>query len=141
MKRLFLVLTVVLAGLNGLAQVTMADVFRAMPEKEARLLTNNDRMDLLDFVASNMTARVANRLDEKSTLDKLTDDYLHLTVTKISTMEMKLLPLKDTLQAVLVVKTVAGPAKDSVIKLFSTDWSEELDVNQYLYFALPLLWK
>lgn len=146
MIKKFLGLVLVLNSLTVSAQTKMVEVFLNMPDSLLLLLTNNDRMDLLDFAESKMTAKVTNRLDAKSTLDRLTDDYLHLTVTNISTLEMKLLPLaNDTLPAVVVVKTVEGPAKDSVLKLYASDWSRELEVKSYLdepqlddYWTVPL---
>lgn len=144
-KKLILIVAVMTLSLSTSAQVKMADVFRTMPDSIVRLLTNNDRMDLLDFAESNMTAKVTNRLDGKSTLNILTDDYLHLTVTTLSSLQMRLFPLSDGRQAVVVVKTVAGPAKDSVLKIYTADWSEQLDVKQHViapsldaYWAKPL---
>lgn len=144
-KKLILIIAVMTLSLSASAQVKMADVFRTMPDSIVRLLTNNDRMDLLDFAESNMTAKVTNRLDGKSTLNILTDDYLHLTVTTLSSLQMRLFPLSDGRQAVVVVKTVAGPAKDSVLKIYTADWSEQLDVKQHVaapsldaYWAKPL---
>lgn len=144
-KKLILIIAVMTLSLSASAQVKMADVFRTMPDSIVRLLTNNDRMDLLDFAESNMTAKVTNRLDGKSTLNILTDDYLHLTVTTLSSLQMRLFPLSDGRQAVVVVKTVAGPAKDSVLKIYTADWSEQLEVKQHVaapsldaYWAKPL---
>ena len=136
-KKLILIVAVMTLSLSTSAQVKMADVFRTMPDSIVRLLTNNDRMDLLDFAESNMTAKVTNRLDGKSTLNILTDDYLHLTVTTLSSLQMRLFPLSDGRQAVVVVKTVAGPAKDSVLKIYTADWSEQLEVKQHV--AAPSL--
>lgn len=136
-KKLILIVAVMTLSLSTSAQIKMADVFRTMPDSIVRLLTNNDRMDLLDFAESNMTAKVTNRLDGKSTLNILTDDYLHLTVTTLSSLQMRLFPLSDGRQAVVVVKTVAGPAKDSVLKIYTADWSEQLDVKQHV--AAPSL--
>lgn len=136
-KKLILIIAVMTLSLSTSAQIKMADVFRTMPDSIVRLLTNNDRMDLLDFAESNMTAKVTNRLDGKSTLNILTDDYLHLTVTTLSSLQMRLFPLSDGRQAVVVVKTVAGPAKDSVLKIYTADWSEQLEVKQHV--AAPSL--
>ena len=131
-KKLALTLVVLTSSLVVSAQVKMAEVFRTMPDSIVRLLTDNDRMDLLDFAESNMTARVTNRLDGKSTLNILTDDYLHLTVTTLSSLQMRLFPLNDGRQAVVVVKTVAGPAKDSILKIYTSDWSEQLEMEQHV---------
>lgn len=143
--KLILIVFALSSFLNGSAQVKMAEAFRTMPDSIVRLLTNNDRMDLLDFAESKMTAKVTNRLDGKSTLDKLTDNYLHLSVSERSVVEMKLFDMKNGDPVVLVVKTVSGPAKDSVMKLYSADWSQELNLDSFLeqpvidaYWSKPL---
>ena len=53
---------------------------------------------------------------------KLTDDYLKLQITESSSEEMKLLPLNDSVNVVCVVRTFSGPANDSQISFYSTDW-------------------
>ena len=51
-------------------------------------------------------------------LKKLTDDYLFLQTTGSSSMEMKLLPLNDSVKVICVINTVCGPVCDSEISFF-----------------------
>lgn len=123
MKRILLV-TLLSVFHIGLQAQTLREVFQAMPDSLQALLTKNNRMDMLDFIESNMESRVTNRLEEQTTLDTLTADYLHLTLTDVSSVEMKLVKKeKDTV--LVVVHTAAAPVKDSVVKCYTADWKEK----------------
>lgn len=122
MKRILVLIGLSFGLLSLQAQTQMKDVFRTMPDSLLLLLKPNDRMDLLDFKENGMHAQVSNRLDSKSTLDSLTADYLYLTVTKNSFMEMKLVTLQDQQSGVLVAYSVAGPALDTHLSLYTLDW-------------------
>lgn len=131
MKRYFILLVLAMFfSVNGKAQ-TMRDAFTDMPDSLLPLLTHNDRMDMMDFLDSKMQARVTNRLTVQSEMDTLTADYLHLKMTEISEVEMKLLPVNDSTQVVAVVHTVTIPAIDSSIRFYSSDW-KELRMTDYV---------
>ena len=90
-----------LCGLSLYAQ-DMKTLFIAMPDSVAPLLTKVNREDCVDFLASNMKAEVKNRFGKVSELKRLTDDYLFLQTTGSSSMEMKLLPLNDSVKALSI---------------------------------------
>lgn len=122
MKKILLVTLMSAFHLLSPAQ-TMREVFESMPDSLQALLTKNNRMDLLDFKESHMEARVTNRLDGQTTLDTLTADYLHVTLTDVSTLEMKIVHHKgDTV--LVVVHTAAAPVKDSTVKFYTAGWKE-----------------
>lgn len=127
-KRLLLGL-LLLSALAG-AQ-NMKDVFVNMPDSLCPLLTKVNRADFADFLESNMRAQVKNKLDKMSEMKQLTKDYLLLETTSASTIQMKLLPVNDSVKVVCVVSTVNGPASDSEILFYSTDW-KELPLQDYL---------
>lgn len=109
-------------------------VFISMPDSLSPLLTKVNRQDFADFLSSGMKAVVKNRFDGKSEMVKLTDDYLKLNTTTSSSEEMKLLPLNDSVNVVCVVKTFKGPAEDSKILFYSTEW-KELSLDDFI--SLP----
>lgn len=109
MKKTLFVIGMLLCGLSLYAQ-DMKTLFIAMPDSVAPLLTKVNREDCVDFLASNMKAEVKNRFGKVSELKRLTDDYLFLQTTGSSSMEMKLLPLNDSVKVICVVNTVCGPA-------------------------------
>ena len=81
-----------LVGSLSLAATDIKDVFTAMPDSVLPTLSRNNRLDMIDFVLSGMKAEVNDVFDEKSTLDTLTADYLHITLSEAVKVEMKLLP-------------------------------------------------
>ena len=49
-------------------------------------------------------------------------DYLDLQLTAQCRVEMKLLPAKDSLNYVCMVRTYAGPVRESVVTLYTPEW-------------------
>lgn len=109
----------------------MKSLFIAMPDSLAPLLTKVNKEDFGDFLASNMKAEVKNRLGKNSEMLKLTADYLDLKMSESSEVQMKLLPVNDSVKVVCVVHIYKGPAADSNIRFYSTQW-EELPLSSYL---------
>lgn len=102
----------------------MKSVFVNMPDSIAPLLTKINREDCVDFLASDMKAQVKNRFDKQSELKSLTDDYLLMQVTDVSTWEMKLLPINDSIKVICVIKTLCASVCDSEIHFYTTGWQE-----------------
>ena len=100
-------------------QARVRDIFASAPDSIFPLLTQNNRLDCIDFLENGMTAKVKNRFDETSELLKLTDDYLLLDVSSKSHVEI--LQLNDSIFC--LVHTYLGPAPDSEIRFYKTDWT------------------
>lgn len=132
-KRLFCLLGCILFVSMGMAQ-SMRQIFTSMPESIEPLLTKVNRADCVDFIDSNMKAVVKNRFDQDTELKVLTDNYLLLQLTDISTLEMRLLPLADSVHVICMVNTVCASACDSDVRFFDAQW-KELDAKKY--FQLP----
>lgn len=107
---------------SGVWAQDMAAVFTAMPDSLVPQLENAWRKDLVDLFRTGKEARLKNRMNGMSVLEKLTPDYLLLQVTGSSTIEMKLLPLINNTLVVCVVTTVDGPVPDSRVAFFTTAW-------------------
>ena len=80
-----------------------------------------------------MTAKVRNRLEGFSELKRLTSDYLDLSLTERTRVEMKLLPIADSLNIIAVVKTFSGPMKMSTLTLYDAEW-KRLPQKDYITF-------
>lgn len=91
------------------------DAFVALPDSLSPLLTEVNRADFGDFLESGMKAEVKNRFGNMSEMTKLTSDYLFLKTTSASTLELKLLPLNDSVKVICAVSTYSAPAADSQI--------------------------
>ena len=125
-----------LLALNVSAQVeTMQGVLKEMPDSMLMYLTKNNVLDLVDFTASKMTAEVDNTLGGKSRMQKLTDRYVLITLNEASSLEMKLLPVKEKVdsanQIVCMVRTYGKDIRESTISFYSVKW-RKLDTTDYM---------
>lgn len=123
MKKILLSLFMCLGVLTVQAQDLKA-LFIALPDSLSPLLTKVNREDFGDFLASNMKAEVKNRFGKPSEMTKLTADYLKLKMTTASELEMKLLPLNDSVKVICVVHTYMAPTADSHVSFYDTAWKK-----------------
>lgn len=112
----------------------MKSVFIAMPDSIAPLLTQVNKEDCVDFLDSNMKAEVTNRFGNKAELKVLTDDYALMQTSSVGTLELKLLPVNDSIQVICMVKTMCASACDSRVRFYASDWSKELPVSEFLQY-------
>jgi hypothetical protein len=110
----------------------MKSVFVAMPDSVTPLLTKVNREDCIDFLDSNMKAVVKNRFGNVAEMKVLTDDYVLMQTSEVGTLEMKLLPLADSTKVICMVKTVNVPVADSSVRFYTSDWSQQFDVKEFL---------
>ena len=102
-----------------------------MPDSVLPLLTKNDRLDFIDYYDVKMEAVVTNRLDGKSRMTMLADDFVHISYTKSTDVAMKLLPVNDSTDVLCMVTTVKAAVQDSRIAFYDAQW-QPLDVASYI---------
>jgi hypothetical protein len=100
----------------------MKTLFSNMPDSCLPQLEMAWRKDLIELYLSGREARLINTMNGHSALLQLTDDYLLLRLTERSLVEMKKLPLINNTSIICMVITVEGPAPDSRLSFFTTDW-------------------
>lgn len=104
---LFLVTVLPLCGQT----VTCRDVFREMPDSIIPYLTENNRLDMLDFMDSHMKAVIQNRFDGHSEMLTLSDDSLTLKLSDALLMTIRLidcLEVVDGSRRLICVKEQIG---------------------------------
>ncbi|MBR5275922.1 MAG: DUF3256 family protein [Bacteroidaceae bacterium] len=125
MRKFIYIFTLLLVAATAeLAAQNMRTLFVGMPDTIFPLLTATNRADCVDFVDAGMRARVSNRLDGKSELLRLTDDFLEMKMSNHSTLQMKLLPRSAGDTIVCMVKTVCAESCDSRILFYTKDWKQ-----------------
>lgn len=120
----------------SLSAQTMREAFVTMPDSVLSLLTQTNRLDLVDFLEAKMRAKVTNVFDGQTTLDSLTNDYLFMHTTSTGMVEMKLLPINDSTNVICMVHTVCAEACDSKVHFFTPDW-HELATSDFLQLPVP----
>ena len=121
-QKLYIFLLFCLSTTTLMARTPIRQWFATMPDSVMPLLTKNDRLDFIDFIDSRMDAVVTNRLDGKSRMTQLTNDYLHIEHTKANDITMKLLPVNDTTDILCMVTTMNTTVRDSRIAFFAEGW-------------------
>ena len=123
MKYISLLLSACLMSLClELRAQTARQCFLQMPDSLCPLLTEVNRADCIDFLDSGMKAQVSNRFGGKSEMTRLTDDYIALQLTELTSWQMKLLPLPKGGKLICTVFTACAPACDSQVQFYTTDW-------------------
>lgn len=108
-------------------------LFVSMPDSVSPILTKINREDCIDFLESNMKAKVKNRFGKISELKELTDNYLFMQISPSSSFQMKLLPINDSINIVCMINTYCAAACDSKIEFFDSEW-KKLNTKDYISF-------
>ena len=117
-----------ITGQVSAQELKMRDVFRQMPDSFMPYLTQNNRLDFIDFIDSDMKAEVTNMMGGVSEMTALTDDCLSIRMSDALRVDMLLLDLDvpvDTIRQVVVfVETFLTDSiyGESVSKTYSVDW-------------------
>ena len=127
-----------LLALEISAQTTVRDLLKSMPDSLIPYLSENNRLDMIDFMESNMDAVVTNSLGGKSQLLKLTDQYASIKLSEASSVAMRLLdvstPVDSLSQILCLVRTYGTDIRESSIEFYSLAWRPLPTAN---YFSKP----
>ena len=101
------------ASLTAMADSdVLRTLFAEMPDSVIPYLTRNNRLDLLDFMDSNMKAEVTNEFGGKSVMTKLTPDTISIQLTEASRVDLYLMqlpavaPIDSCTHAIIIVRTI-----------------------------------
>lgn len=97
------------------------------------LLSKNDRLDMLDYYDADSIVSVTNRLQGKSRLEKVTPEFLEVSLTPVSTLQIKILTLKNGSRIVMTLYTVGAPgeAQETDMRFFDAGLSP-LPASKYM---------
>ncbi|MDD7250859.1 MAG: DUF3256 family protein [Prevotellaceae bacterium] len=121
----------------GASQHNLRDLIKEMPDSILPLLTHSSRLDLLDYAASGMTARVKGVTGEPCQLISITDRYMSLEESSSTRVEMLLLEQKLlNKQLICFIRTYLNPMPESEVSFYSSDW-QPLRAARYLATPRP----
>lgn len=120
------------------AQTTIRDLLKSMPDSVIPYITDNNRLDMIDFIDSNMDAVVTNALGGKSQMLKLTDQYVSIQLSESSSVAMRLLdvptPVDSLPQILCLVRTYDSGIRESTVSFYSLTWRPLSTTD---YFSQP----
>jgi len=117
-----IILACLLFASTGVGAKSMKDLLVSMPNSLMPYLDKNLRQEMPELQEMGLKAEVKNLLGENSVMDTLTADFLQIRMSKLSTLQMKKLPAEAGDSLLCVVKTFAGPEKESELYLFDQKW-------------------
>lgn len=130
-----IIYTLLLAAMTVLPQSadakSMKDLLVSMPDEVMPYLPKNQRLEFAELQEMGVKAEVKNLLGEVSVMDTLTQDFVQVRMSKVSTLQMKKLPMENGDSVICVVKSFAGPEKESELYFFNQEW-KALDANPFL---------
>jgi hypothetical protein len=112
------------------AQEKISDLFRVMPDSLLPVLSENNRLDMIDFMASGMKAEVTNRLGGSSEMTLLTDDSLRVKVSDALAVTLLLVTPLDSVESgnniICCVQTYGTDESmlQSVTSFYTTQWNQ-----------------
>lgn len=117
--------------------LTARYVFERIEPSAFEILPKSVRLDMLDYWDVDSIYKASNAMGGLSWLNAVTENYLKVRITPVSTMEIKILPVKKG-QIVMTVYTVGEnpEAADSQINFYDTDLNL-LETKDY--FEIPQL--
>ena len=111
-------------------RLEIRDVFKQMPDSLMPYLSQNNRLDFIDFLDANMKAEVKNRLGGTSEMLGLSSDSLSIRMSSSLRADLFLLPLSAPVDSVSdVIAMVETFLADSVhgqshVSYFTTEWKK-----------------
>ena len=120
MKKLFIIAYSLLVASFASAQ-NMREIWLSMPDSLVPYLNNSLRTEVADYVdMKDMKPEVNNLLDDTTRINRLTNDYMLVRLTNSSVLEMR--KLNDN--RIATVWTWFGPAPESTLRMFDSEWNE-----------------
>ena len=107
---------------------TMREVWIDMPDSITMYLTKSMRTELADYVDMKVSAATKNAIGDTVRIETLTSDYIAITLSESSKLEMKLLP-RDGSNIICMVRTYYGTAAESIISFWQLDWQQLPDIS------------
>ena len=103
--------------------LNIRNLFKQMPDSLMPYLTQNNRLDMMDFMDAKMKAGVNNLLGGESEMTFLSDDSLCVKLSGAMTIEMKL-QIEDSAQVIVMKKTILTEKrqKEILIGRYSSSW-------------------
>lgn len=127
LRRIFAVAFTLLLGAGAaFAQLSASAAFANAPQNIFPLLDYNTKLDMIDYFNSGMATPSKNAMDGKSRITALSPHKLVVSMTDASTYELAVVPTADGDTLIAVITTVATPAPDSQLTMFTKDWSSNV---------------
>lgn len=135
MKKNILSIAFIAFGLSASAQ-TMQELILKMPQSVCPLLSEYNKLEIVDNQQNNKPMKTKNMLQSTSEMLEMTNDYARLMLSESSEKVMKLLKRNEGDSIIMVISTIyCEKIPDSSVEFYTADW-KKLEAKEY--FSEPI---
>ncbi len=110
------------------------EAFLNLPDDLLPIIDKSARFEMLEYYLVDSIYNSTNQLNGQSHIDTLSNDYIHIAISKASDLSLKILSGKKNEKIIAAIYTYYGPAADS--KLYFLDESFN-KIETKKYFKAP----
>lgn len=104
------------------------DIWTAIPDSMIVYMDKKARMECIDLIEKGMRPEITNRFGGETRIDTITSDFISVTLSEASNIQIKLLPTyNDTI--ICYIHTYKGPLPESSIALYTQEWNKISDIE------------
>lgn len=122
-----LLLSAILCPTAASAVNSAKGAFLEAPDGIFPALSQNMRLDMLDYYNSCLKHPVVNHFGEPAMIDTITPGHISVRVADNSVIDISLMPLSAKDTAMVVITTLQLPATTSFVRVYRKDWTEYPD--------------
>lgn len=129
LRQTIFLFAVLLAGISTARAAESRDTISArrafieMPAGVLDLMATNERLNMLDYYDAETPYTGTNRLNGEARLDNVAEDFLEVTITPVSKLQIRILPMKNggRIAAANYVVGANGETQESTLYFFDSD--------------------
>lgn len=137
MKKLLLTFIVFLTAICANAR-SMKELWASIPDSLVPYVDKIHRLEMTDFIGMGLKGDVDNIMGSKSVMDTITNNFIHVTLSEASTLQVKRLPAAEGDSIICVVRTWKAPESESYVSFYDQQW-QRLDKSLELKAYIPQL--
>lgn len=138
MRILLLVLVTMLSSFTCSAR-SMEEIWADVPDSLIPYIDKTHRLEMTDFINMGLKGDVDNIMGSKSVMDTVTGNYIHVTLSEASTLQIKKFAIDVNDSILCVVRTWSAPESESSVFFYDQQW-HRLDIQADLQSYLPRLY-
>lgn len=119
-----IILLVALALSASVGAKSLGDLWLSMPDSLKPILNKSIRLEFVKMKEMGVKAETKNLLGESCVMDTLSADYLKLSTSESSSLQIMLLPRPGSDSLLCVVETFLGPEKECSITFYDQHWKK-----------------
>lgn len=114
---------------HGVAQTSIADVWKSMPDSIIPILNSNARNEILEMSKFGSAVTTKNLLGGDCKLITMTKNMIDVRLTEKTGVQLLTLEKADSTKLICMNKYFGSPAIDSDVTFYTEDWKKDASIS------------